>query len=125
MFFTPSDFHGIIRVSGVIRVLCFVCHFVTCHKFYSFCATLRRAKTWSPLRHGHNTASKTRFLCISAWFLPPPLPPAIMSEVQIVTLKKAALRFSLSDDVALVKEVVSKDLPFRFNSPSVRCSCLL
>ena len=41
-----------------------------------------------------------------------------MSYVQIVTPKRAVLRFSLSDDAVLRKEVVSKDCPFRFNSPS-------
>ena len=41
-----------------------------------------------------------------------------MSYVQIVPPKRAVLRFSLSDDVVLRKEVVSKDCPFRFNSPS-------
>ena len=98
-----------LRVSGFTRVVRPFTPLlpVSPFRFYLFCATLRRAKTGSPLRHGHRSAyaSKSRFFS----FLLSRPHNMILSEVQIVTPRKTALRFSLSDDGELLQEVVSKD----------------
>ena len=117
-FFTRSDSRGITCVrlhASLIRVSLF--------QFYLFCATLSRSEERKPgvhyvtaIRRYGGRAYKYNVCSFRFSSL------AIMSEVQILSPKKAALRFSLSDDVELLKEVVSKDCPFRFNSPSGRCS---